>query len=112
MPLGLNLVLFPAEAGQRRVGGESGILCYLEVFGDGGYQPLGEIAGQAVEGGILLFEKAFYVGGDFVFVAKDEFVGAVENFFGFGLRQGDFAAGPGVLGGRRDMRMVSLLCFW
>ena len=44
-------------------------MCYLEVFGYGGYEALGEIAGQAVEGGILLLEEAFYVGGDFIFVA-------------------------------------------
>src|SRR5713101_3252162 len=88
IPLGLNLVLFPSEAGQRRVG--RGV-CYLEVFGYGGYEALGEITGQAIEGGILLLEEAFYVGGNFVFVAEDEFVGVVENLLRFGLRQGDFA---------------------
>ena len=53
---------------------------------------MSEVFGQAVEGRILLFEETFYVGGDFVFVAEDEFIGVVENFRGFGLRQGDFAA--------------------
>jgi hypothetical protein len=50
-----------------------------EVFRDGGYEALGEIFGYAVESGILLFEEAFYVGGDFVFVAENEFVGVEEN---------------------------------
>ena len=78
----------------------------LEVFGYGGYEALGEIAGQAVEGGILLLEEAFYVGGDFVFVAEDEFVGVVENFLRFGLRQGDFAAdGDEHSGGAAGLRV-------
>ena len=60
---------------------------------------LGEVAGQAIEGGLLLFEEAFYVGGDFVFVAEDEFVGVVEDFLRFGLCQGDFAANGDQHGG-------------
>src|SRR6266404_2812374 len=58
----------------------------LEVLGDGGDQAGGEIAGEAVEGGILFGEEAFNVCGDFVFVAEDEIVSVVENFLRVGLR--------------------------
>jgi hypothetical protein len=40
-----DFVLFPAEARQRRVGGEKLKPVPLEVFGDGGYQALCEIFG-------------------------------------------------------------------
>src|SRR5260370_13651887 len=64
----------------------------LEIFGDGGYEALGESFGYAIDGGILLFEEAFYVGGDFIFVAEDEFVGVKENFLSFPVGQSNFAA--------------------
>src|SRR5260370_26391287 len=71
----------------------------LEIFGDGGYEALGEIFGYGIDGVILLFEEAFYVGGDVIFVVKDEFVGMKENFLIFPLGQSNFSSFTEELGG-------------
>src|SRR5260370_38027628 len=64
----------------------------LEIFGDEGHEALGEIYGYAIDGGILLFEEAFYVGGHFIFVAEDEIVGMKENFLSLPVRPSNLAA--------------------
>ena len=52
---------------------------------------MSEVLGKAVEGGVLFFEKAFHIGGEFVFVAEKKIVGVEENFLRVGFGKSDFA---------------------
>src|SRR5258708_38045477 len=46
---------------------------------------------HAIESRVLFFEEKVHVGGNFVFVAKNEIVVVIENFLGAGLCQRDIA---------------------
>src|SRR6266568_1546934 len=52
-----------------------------EVLQDCGDQAGGEVAGQSIERGVLLLEETVEIGGDFIFIAKQKVVVAVERGF-------------------------------
>src|SRR6266849_2047557 len=52
-----------------------------EVLQDCGDQAGGEVAGQKIERGVLILEETVEIGGDFVFIAKQKVVVAVERGF-------------------------------
>src|SRR5215472_16763583 len=60
----------------------------LKVLRDGRDEAFGEVLCHAIESGILLFKKTFDVGGNFVFVAEDEVVVVIEDFFSAGFSEG------------------------